>query len=83
MESGATYAELRGVMIYAQTEIVDDAEAVQDILVTINAKGRDLSDAERAKLREAVAPNATKRVALKFTPERYVTWDHRKLGGRY
>ena len=83
VESGATYAELRGVMIYAQTEIVDDAEAVQDILVTINAKGRSLSDAERAKLREAVAPNATKRVALKFIPERYVTWDHRKLGGRY
>lgn len=83
VESGEVYSELRGVVIYAQTEIVEDVEAVKDILVTINAAGRDLADEERAKLREAVAPNAAKRVALRFTPERYVTWDHRKLGGRY
>lgn len=83
VESGSTYAELRGVVIYAQTEIVEDVAAVQDIIVTINAKGRDLSAAEREKLRETVASNAAKRLALRFTPERYVTWDHRKLGGRY
>ena len=83
VESGKTYGELCGVMIYAHAEIVADVEAVKDILVTINAKGRSLSEAERAAMREAVAPNAAKRVALRFTPERYVTWDHRKLGGRY
>ena len=83
VESGEEYSQLRGVVIYAHTEIVEDVEAVKDILVTINAAGRDLGDEERAKLREAVAPNALKRVALRFTPERYVTWDHRKLGGRY
>jgi len=33
--------------------------------------------------REAVAANAAKRVGLKFSPERYVSWDHAKLGGRY
>ena len=39
--------------------------------------------AERAALRRTVAPNAAKRVGLKFHPEKYVSWDHRKLGGRY
>ena len=83
VESGKTYSELRGAVIYARAEIVEDAETVKDLLVTINAKGRALSGAERARLREAVAPTAAKRVVLRFTPERYVTWDHRKLDGRY
>ena len=83
VESGATYAELRGVVIYARTEIVLDAEAVQDVLVTISARGRELDAAERAALRRTVAPNAAKRVGLKFHPEKYVSWDHSKLGGRY
>jgi hypothetical protein len=30
-----------------------------------------------------VAKTAEKRVVLKFTPERFVSWDHSKLEGRY
>ena len=83
LESGVEYSELKSVLIYATTEIIDDVEVVKDTLVNINAKGRELSTEERAELKEAVAGNAAKRVVLKFTPERYVTWDHAKLGGRY
>lgn len=83
VESGLEYAELKGAMVYARCEIVEDAEAVKDALVAINAKGRGLDAAGRAKLREAVAGTAAKRVLLKFTPERVVSWDHAKLGGRY
>lgn len=83
VESGLDYAELKGAMVYARCEIVEDAEAVKDALVAINAKGRGLDAAARAKLRETVAGTAAKRVLLKFTPERVVSWDHAKLGGRY
>ena len=83
VESGEEYAQLKGVVIYATTEIIDEFERVQDALVDINAAGRDLDGEARAKLRESVAANAHKRVLLKFIPERYVTWDHAKLGGRY
>lgn len=83
VESGEEYAELKGVLIYATTEIIEDPEQVVDTLVDVNAGDRELDADERAKLREAVAPRANKRVLLKFTPERYVTWDHAKLGGRY
>lgn len=51
--------------------------------VTINAKGRSLSDEEWVRPREAVAANAAKRVVLRFTSESYVACGHRKLGGRY
>ena len=83
VESGVEYAELKGVMIYADCEIVDDPDAVKDTLVAINSRGRDLDAEARAKLRDAVSGTASKRVVLQFTPTRYVTWDHAKLGGRY
>ena len=83
VESGVEYADLKGVVIYARCAIVEDIDAVKDTLVAINSRGRDLDDQARAKLREAVSGTAAKRVVLEFTPKRYVTWDHAKLGGRY
>ncbi|MCE2424728.1 MAG: pyridoxamine 5'-phosphate oxidase family protein [Pseudomonadales bacterium] len=83
VESGVEYAELKSVVIYASCEIIDELDAVKDTLVAINSRGRDLDDDAEAKLRDAVSGTASKRVVLKFTPERYVTWDHAKLGGRY
>ena len=83
VESGVEYADLKGVMITADCEIIDDPDAVKDTLVAINSRGRDLDDDARAKLRDAVSGTAAKRVVLKFTPKRYVTWDHAKLRGRY
>lgn len=83
VETGSIYAELKSVLIYADTEIVEDHDQVVDCLVNINAKGRVLDEADRAKLRESVAGTAAKRVVLKFVPREYVTWDHSKLGGKY
>jgi nitroimidazol reductase NimA-like FMN-containing flavoprotein (pyridoxamine 5'-phosphate oxidase superfamily) len=83
VESGEAYAELKSVVIYARAEIIDDTEAVVDALVKINTKGRSVTDAERAQLAGAVLKTAEKRVVLRFVPERYVSWDHAKLGGRY
>ena len=83
VESGLEYAELQGVMIYARCEVIDDGDVVTDTLVAINARGRNLDAAAKAKLRDSVAGTATKRIVLKFVPERYVSWDHTKLGGRY
>ena len=83
VESGVEYAELKGVMIYATCEVIDDVDTVTDTLVAINSRGRELDDAATAKLRETVSATAAKRVVLQFTPVRYVTWDHAKLGGRY
>jgi nitroimidazol reductase NimA-like FMN-containing flavoprotein (pyridoxamine 5'-phosphate oxidase superfamily) len=83
VESGEEYAELKGVLIYARADVVEDTDAVVDALVKINSRGRKVTADERDKLTAAVRGTAAKRVLLKFTPERYVSWDHAKLGGRY
>ena len=83
IESGEAYQDLKGVVIYAQTEINADFVTVVDTLVKINTKGQELDEAQTAKLRESLHGNARKRVQLRFRPEHYITWDHQKLGGRY
>jgi nitroimidazol reductase NimA-like FMN-containing flavoprotein (pyridoxamine 5'-phosphate oxidase superfamily) len=83
VESGQEYAELKGVVIYAETKIVADTAVVADVLVNINSRGRSLNEEQRNQLRAAVTKTAEKRVALCFTPKQYVSWDHRKLGGKY
>ena len=84
IESGEEYAQLKSLLIYASAEVIDDFDAVCDALVRITTKGQDdVAPDELEKLRAAVAKTAQKRVLLKFTPERYVSWDHAKLGGTY
>jgi nitroimidazol reductase NimA-like FMN-containing flavoprotein (pyridoxamine 5'-phosphate oxidase superfamily) len=83
VESGEEYAQLKGLVIYADTEVIDDYDAVCDALVKINTKGRDVDEEGRKKLLAGVSGTAKKRVLLRFTPRGYVSWDHSKLGGRY
>lgn len=83
VESGDEYAELKGLVVYAQTEILEDQETVTETLVNINAKGRTLTDEQRERLRQSVGGTASKRVVLKFIPQRFISWDHSKLGGTY
>ena len=46
----------------------------------------DFSALARARLADEIGTirkEAPKRVALRFTPTRIVSWDHRKLGSTY
>lgn len=83
VESGEEYAQLKSVVIYAATEVLEDHDAVVDTLVRISTKGREIAAVERERLAAGVAATAAKRVVLKFIPQRWVSWDHAKLGGRY
>ncbi len=83
VESGEEYADLKSVLIYAATEVLDDFDTVCDTLVKTNTKGQEVDETQREKLLGAVSKTAAKRVVLKFTPERYISWDHAKLAGKY
>ena len=83
VESGEEYADLKSVLIYARCEVIDDFDVVRDTLVSISTKGQTPDESQLAAVREAVADTARKRVVLRFVPERRVSWDHAKLGGRY
>jgi PPOX class probable F420-dependent enzyme len=74
VEAGSSYAELKGVMVRGTCEIIEGEDAVRDAWAVISGttpRRRETND------------SAAKRVVLKVTPNKTVTWDHSKLGGRY
>jgi PPOX class probable F420-dependent enzyme len=76
VETGGSYAELQGVMVRGVCDIVEGGDAVHDAWAIISREGA-------APRRRETNDSAAKRVVLKVTPLRIVSWDHTKLGGRY
>ncbi len=83
VEDGEEYAQLRGVVFYGKTEIVDDSGAVTQTLLAIGGQEVPKDPEARAALEAGIAHTAAKRVCILIRPERVVSWDHRKLGGGY
>jgi PPOX class probable F420-dependent enzyme len=85
IDDGVEYHELRGVMFECDVEVERDAERVAGYGLELFGRyaggGEDGEPAD--EVRAMVAKQAPKRVGLRFTPTRTVTWDHRKLGGTY
>lgn len=84
-ETGTEYAELKAVFIKAKAELINDVELAIDVLARAGM-GDEVKkiDPNAAKaLREAIRPRAQKRLVIKCTPIKYISWDHRKLGGKY
>ncbi|HUZ03595.1 MAG TPA: pyridoxamine 5'-phosphate oxidase family protein [Thermomicrobiaceae bacterium] len=83
VEDGIEYAELRGAMLEADVEIVRDPAEVAEMGLKVVAgyegPGSPPSLATD-DMRARVLAQASKRVGLRFTVTRAVTWDHRKLG---
>jgi len=83
-EDGEVYAELRGVLITGEAELLSDTDDVVAILNAISRDGGEasataLSEAEQAGLRA----QAAKRTGIRVRPQKTVSWNHRKLGGVY
>lgn len=81
-EDGVTYEKLRGVMIECQVELLRDPESVSGIGVELFTKYGDGNPPAEPVL-EMINIQTPKRVGLRFMPRKYVSWDHRKLGGVY
>jgi PPOX class probable F420-dependent enzyme len=81
VEAGTDYAELRGVMIKAECELVRDGDTVAAFGAELAARygGPSLGAGVDAAMRR----QAAKRVALRFVARETATWDHRKLAGVY
>ena len=81
VEDGDVYANLRGVELIARAHISDDEEEVLKFGITESARYQNMpvNDAMIA----AVKKMANKRVVVRLEIERVVSWDHRKLGGKY
>jgi PPOX class probable F420-dependent enzyme len=78
VETGDSYGELRGVMIRGQCEVLEGEDAVKAAFAS-----RAEAQANAAPVQPGAVASAPKRVVLKIVPSKVISWDHRKLGGRY
>jgi len=83
VEAGREYSELQGVVIYGQARVVDELEEVKKTLRTIGGVGDAADPAMREAADRIISGTASKRVAILIRPEKVISWDHRKLSGRY
>src|SRR4030095_11333202 len=71
VETGDSYAELRGVMIRGRCEILEGEEAVKAAVAR-----RAEAQANPAPAQAGAVASAPKRVVLKIVPEKIISWDH-------
>jgi PPOX class probable F420-dependent enzyme len=80
VEDGEQYDELRGVELVGTGTIVEDRERIM-------ALGRSVFERYTGPYSEEMGPvleaTGAKRLVVKVEVESVVSWDHRKLGGRY
>jgi PPOX class probable F420-dependent enzyme len=81
VEDGVEYQLLRGVMIEADVEIHRDLDVVSEFGGRLMQRYSGATSSP--EMVEVVRKQASKRVALQFTPVRTASFDHRKLGGVY
>jgi hypothetical protein len=79
VEAGASYEELRGVMLECDVVVHRDVERIREFGLELFERYGGVNDDVRAMIDQ----QAPKRVALQFVERERATWDHRKLGGVY
>lgn len=83
VESGDAYQQLKSAVIYTEVELLDGVEATRDILFNISVQRGDLDADAGDDIREGMMNTASKRIGMRFTPDKIVSWDHSKLAGVY
>jgi nitroimidazol reductase NimA-like FMN-containing flavoprotein (pyridoxamine 5'-phosphate oxidase superfamily) len=68
----------RGVMIRGHCEVLEDLDTVKAAF-----EARTEAQSNPSPVQPGAVASAPKRVVLKIVPQKVVSWDHRKLGGRY
>ena len=77
IEAGLTYDTLRGVSIDGNAEIVDDAETILRVGISVWER---YTGPYSEEMRPFVDQMMHNRIAVRVVPGRLRSWDHRKLG---
>ena len=80
-EAGDSYETLRGVSIRGRAELCRDLDRVTKLHTAVIMRNHSGLDEETAH--QASAGMAAKKTALIIKPERFISWDHRKLEVAY
>lgn len=81
LEAGKGYAELQGLVIEGNAELLADPPFTAKVMALVGQKYNGIpvpTDTPEAALKVA-----SKRVVVKVNPVDVYSWDHTKLGGRY
>lgn len=81
LESGKAYAELKGLVIEGEAEIVADTDFTAKVMALVGSKYNGIPVPTETP--EAALKAASKRVVVRIKPVDIYSWDHSKLGGRY
>ena len=79
VETGERYQDLKAVILYCDAEILREPDVVRALAERMRAA----AGLAQEPIRPAPSSSPPKRVVLRFTPFRTVSWDHAKLGGGY
>jgi nitroimidazol reductase NimA-like FMN-containing flavoprotein (pyridoxamine 5'-phosphate oxidase superfamily) len=82
VETGKTYQELKSAVIYAEGEILIGADCLAQNMRFIQADSA-MKASLNPEMNERVCGAFEKRVILRFSVKRVVSWDHSKLGSVY
>lgn len=77
VETGATYEELRGVELSGTASLLDDDASKRELGRSVTERYTGIADDA------VVAAIGAKRTVVRIDVDKVVSWDHRKLGGRY
>jgi PPOX class probable F420-dependent enzyme len=80
IEEGDVYEQLVGVEMAGTGEVIEDRETVYKVGESVMDRH---SGPYTPEMRPIVESVGAKRVAIRLRVEQLVSWDHRKLGGRY
>ena len=81
LEAGKGYAELKGLVIEGEAELIEDTPFTAKVMGMVGAKYNGIPAPTETP--EAALKVASKRVIVKVNPVDVYSWDHSKLGGRY
>lgn len=80
VESGNAYHEIKSVMAQCDVEVIREYDDVRASMQYIrSANNRPHTEGAQEQIRASYA----KRVVLRLTPFRFISWDHSKLGEHY
>lgn len=78
VEDGETYEKLRGVEMVGRGEVVEEPERIFQLGISVVERTSGVTYTDDMK--PAVEMLINKRVAVKINVDKYVSWDHTKLG---
>jgi PPOX class probable F420-dependent enzyme len=76
VETGEAYTELRGVQLVGRATLFEDHDGVSRVAEALFARYTGPVD---GAMRDALAGQIPKRVAVRVDPQDTISWDHRKL----